>query len=295
MTTPKTHTSSDTSFVRDVWSLGKPGLSSLVIFTTGGGVFLAGGNPSIWTILSAVLGTTMVVASANSLNNYIERESDKLMARTRVRPLPSGRMEPWVALVYGVVLMVLATPWMALHTSTLAALLAVIAWAVYVFIYTPMKRTSWLNVLVGGVAGAMPPLIGWTAVTGTIDAPGLALFAILFLWQMPHSLAISMYLKEEYTAAGLKVLPAERTDAVTRIHILVYVIALFGVSLSLAALGLGGIITVVGSVALGVPFLWKAWRGLRINGDAVWARDLFLYSLLYLSGLFVVMAFDHVL
>ena len=288
-------TNQDTSFLRDVWSLGKPGLSSLVIFTTGGGVFLAGGNPDIRTVLSSVLGTTMVVASANSLNNYMERESDKLMARTQVRPLPSGRMSPWVALVYGIVLMLLATPWMALHTTPMAASLAVIAWAVYVFLYTPMKRKSWLNVLVGGIAGAMPPLIGWTAVTGSIDAPGVALFAILFLWRMPHSLAISMYLKEEYTAAGLKVLPAEVSDAVTRVHIFGYVVALVAVSLYLAALGLGGIITTIGAAILGIPFLWKAWKGLREQGDAVWARNLFLYSLLYLSGLFVVMAFDHVL
>ena len=295
MSKPSTDNDTDISFIRDVWSLGKPGLSSLVIFTTGGGVFLAGGNPDIWTILSSVIGTTMVVASANSLNNYIERESDKLMARTRVRPLPSGRMEPWVALVYGIVLMVIATPWMALHTTTMAASLAVIAWAVYVFLYTPMKRRSWLNVLVGGIAGAMPPLIGWTAVTGSIDAPGMALFAVLFLWQMPHSLAISMYLKEEYTAAGLKVLPAEVSDAVTRVHIFAYVVALVGVSLYLAELGLGGMVTIIGSAVLGIPFLWKAWRGLRTKGDAVWARDLFLYSLLYLSGLFVVMAVDHVL
>jgi len=204
-------------------------------------------------------------------------------------------MKPWVALVYGIILMLIATPWMALHTTPMAAALAVIAWAVYVFIYTPMKRKNWMNVLVGGIAGAMPPLIGWTAVTGSIDAPGMALFAILFLWQMPHSLAISMYLKEEYTAAGLKVLPAEVSDAVTRVHIFAYVVALLGVSLSLSQLGLGGIITVIGSLALGIPFLWKAWVGLRTQGDAVWARNIFLYSLLYLSGLFVVMAFDHVL
>ena len=209
--------------------------------------------------------------------------------------MPAGRMQPWIALVYGIVLMLIATPWMALYTSKMAAALAVIAWAVYVFLYTPMKRKSWLNVLVGGIAGAMPPLIGWTSVTGSIDAPGLALFAILFLWQMPHSLAISMYLKEEYTAAGLKVLPAEVSDSATRVHIFGYVVALVAVSLYLAELGLGGIVTVIGSAALGIPFLWKAWRGLRIKGDAVWARDLFLYSLLYLSGLFVVMAVDHVL
>ncbi len=285
----------DISLLRDIWSLGKPGLSSLVIFTTGGGIFLAGGDPSLATVMAGVFGTTMVVASANSLNNYIERESDKLMRRTRNRPLPSGRMQPWIALAYGIVLMLIATPWMFWTTTPLAAALAVIAWAVYVMVYTPLKRRSWVNVLIGGIAGAMPPLIGWTAVTGTMSAEGIALFMILFLWQMPHSLAIAIYLQDEYDAAGLKILPTAKNLAVTRRHIFAYVIALVATSLWIVQLGLGGIVTLVGATVLGGRFIWKAWQGLRSEGGAPWARDLFLYSLIYLSGLFVVMALDNVL
>jgi len=282
-------------FVRDLWSLGKPRLSSLVIFTAGGGLFLAGGSPSAHTVIAAILGTTMVVASANTLNNTIERDSDKYMARTATRPLPAGRMAPWVALTYGLVLAAISFPWLYLATTPLAALLALIALLVYVCVYTPLKRRSWLSVLVGGVAGAMPPLIGWTAVTGTIDPGGLALFAVLFLWQVPHSLAITIYRKEEYAKAGLKVLPNEVNDAYTRQQIMAYVVGLVAVTLWMVRLGLGGSITLAGASGLGLVFLAKAWKGLRTNGGAAWARNLFLYSLVYLSGLFVFMVIDHVL
>lgn len=286
---------STAQFLRDVWSLGKPRLSSLVIFTAGGGLFLAGGEPSLQTVIAAMLGTTLVVASANALNNTIERDSDKFMERTANRPLPAGRMAPWVALTYGLLLAAISFPWLYLATTPLAAILALIAFVVYVLVYTPLKRRSWLSVLVGGIAGAMPPLIGWTAVTGTLDPGGLALFAVLFLWQIPHSLAIAMYRKEEYAKAGLKVLPNEVNDAYTRQQILAYVVGLVAVTLWMVRLGLGGPITLAGASGLGLVFLAKAWNGLRTNGGAAWARNLFLYSLLYLSGLFIVMVIDHVL
>jgi protoheme IX farnesyltransferase len=281
--------------LRDVWSLGKPRLSSLVIFTAGGGLFLAPGDPSFHTVLAAMLGTTMVVASANALNNTIERDSDKYMERTANRPLPAGRMKPWVALVYGLVLAAISFPWLYIATTPMAAGLALIAFVVYVAVYTPMKRRSWLSVLVGGVAGAMPPLIGWTAVSGTIDPGGIALFAVLFLWQIPHSLAIAMYRKEEYAKAGLKVLPNVVNDAHTRQQIMAYVVGLVAVTLWMVKLELGGALFLAGASGLGLVFLVKAWKGLRNQGGAVWARDLFFYSLIYLSGLFIVMVIDHVL
>jgi protoheme IX farnesyltransferase len=204
-------------------------------------------------------------------------------------------MSPWVALTYGLVLAAISFPWLYLATTPLAAGLALIALLVYVCVYTPLKRRSWLSVLVGGIAGAMPPLIGWTAVTGTIDPGGIALFAVLFLWQIPHSLAITMYRKEEYAKAGLKVLPNEVNDAYTRQQIMAYVVGLVAVTLWMVRLGLGGTITLVGASGLGLVFLAKAWKGLRTNGGAMWARNLFLYSLVYLSGLFVFMVIDQVL
>lgn len=292
---PKTSAGSLTQIARDVWSLGKPRLSSLVIFTAGGGLYLAGGTPSFSTILAGVLGTAMVVAGANALNNYIERESDLLMERTRNRPLPTGRLAPWVALVYGLGLAAIAMPWLYIATTPLASGLAFTAFLLYVLVYTPLKRRTWLCVVVGGVAGAIPPLIGWTAVTGSLDPGGLALFAVLFLWQLPHSLAITIYRKEEYANAGLKILPIEFNDAVTRQHIMAYSVGLVGMTLWLVKLGLGGILTFSAAVALGAVLLAKAYKGLKNQGDAAWARDLFLYTLVYLSGLFIVMAIDHAL
>jgi protoheme IX farnesyltransferase len=283
------------TFLGDLWSLGKPRLSSLVIFTAGGGMFLAGGSPSIQTVLAGMFGTTLVVCSANSLNNYIERESDKLMTRTRTRPLPAGRMQPWIALVYGIVLLSIALPWMFLSTTALAAGLAAFAWVVYVFVYTPMKRRSWLSVLAGGLAGAMPPLIGWTAVRGTIEPGGLALFLILFMWQLPHTFAIGLYRKDDYAAAGLKVLPTEQSDAITRQHIMTWTVGLVASNFWAVHLGMGGALTLAGTLGLGGVFLWKAWTGLKTEGGPIWARDLFLFSLVYLSGMFVLMALDHVI
>lgn len=283
------------SLLEDIWSLGKPRLSSLVVFTTGGGMFLAEGSPSHSVVLAGIFGTTFVVCSANSLNNYIERETDKLMERTRSRPLPDGRMKPWIALVYGISLFTLALPWIGLATTPLAAGLALLAWLVYVFMYTPLKRKSWLSVLAGGFAGAMPPLIGWTAVTGSIDWGGIALFAILFCWQMPHTFAIGIYRQKEYDAAGMKILPLGDENQRARRHILVWTVALISVSLWVVYLGLGQQLTLAGVVGLGGGFLWKAWTGLKTNGGGTWARDLFLYSLVYLTGLFAVMALDQVL
>lgn len=283
------------TFLGDLWSLGKPRLSSLVIFTAGGGMFLADGDPSLERVLAGMFGTTLVVCSANSLNNYIERDSDKRMERTRTRALPAGRMHPYVALAYGTLLLACALPWMAMATTALATGLAALAWVIYVFVYTPLKRRSWLSVMAGGLAGAMPPLIGWTAVSGTIEPGGLALFLILFMWQLPHTFAIGIFRKSEYAAAGLKILPLERSEATTRNHIMFWTVGLVASTLWAVHLGLGGLLTLAGAVILGGVFLWKAWLGLRNDGDAVWARDFFLYSLVYMTGIFVVMALDQVL
>jgi protoheme IX farnesyltransferase len=288
-------TDTKVSFAKDLWSLGKPRLSSLVIFTAGGGLYVAGGEPTLATILAAMFGTTLVVCSANSLNNYIERETDKLMARTKTRPLPAGRMAPWIALVYGSLLFTVAVPWMYVATTPLATGLAVLAWVIYIFVYTPLKRISWLSVIAGGVAGAMPPLIGWTAITGEIDARGMALFSILFLWQLPHTFAIGIYRKNEYAAAGMKVLPIEQNDAIARQHIMTWTTGLVASSFWVVYLGLGGALTLAGAVGLGAIFIWKAYRGLKIEGGPIWARDIFLYSLVYLSGMFVLMVLDHTL
>ena len=283
------------SFLGDMWSLGKPRLSSLVIFTAGGGMVLAGGSPPLHQVVAGIFGTTLVVCSANSINNYIERDTDRLMARTKSRPLPARRMKPTLALVYGLVLLAVALPWLALQTTPLATGLAVAGWIVYVCVYTPLKQRTWLSVFPGGIAGAMPPLIGWTAVTGSLSPPALSLFLVLFLWQLPHTFAIGLYRDTEYRAAGLKTLSIDRDDATARTHIFVWTLALVTATGWTVAVGVGGPLTLAGTVVLGGLFVWKAWQGLRTAGEAAWARDLFLYSVVYLVGLFALMALDHVL
>lgn len=279
------------SLISDLWMLTKPRLSMLVIITAGGGYWLAGSADIVGGLL-AVGGTTLVVAAANVLNNYLERESDKDMARTSVRPLPTGRMAPTIALLFGMLLTAISIPLLTFGTTPLAGLLAAIALVLYVLVYTPLKRVSSLNTLVGAIPGALPPLIGWTAATGQISAGGLLLFALLFLWQIPHSLAICIYRQGEYDKAGLVVLPTEHGLPVTRRQMFFYTFALLPLPLLMMHAGVVGAPTLVIGTGLGVWWLSRAWQGLMNNGGAAWARKFFLASLVYLSGMFAVMTVD---
>ncbi len=279
------------SLLSDLWMLTKPRLSMLVIITAGGGYWLAGAEDLAGGLV-AVGGTTLVVAAANVLNNYLERDSDKAMARTSVRPLPTGRMAPGIALLFGMLLTAISIPLLTFGASPLAGLLAAIALVLYVLVYTPMKRISSMNTLIGAIPGALPPLIGWTAATGHISAGGLLLFALLFLWQIPHSLAICIYRQAEYDRAGLVVLPSEHGLPVTRRQMFLYTFALLPLPLLMVHAGIAGIPTLLIGTGLGVWWLRRAWEGLSQDGGAVWARRFFLSSLVYLSGMFAVLTVD---
>lgn len=283
---------SPTSTMSDLIALTKPRLSALVIITAGGGLWLSGASFSPLTALAAVGGTTLVVAAANTLNNYLERESDKDMARTAGRPLPAGRMTANTALVFGLILTAIAVPLLTFLTTPLAGLLAAVALLLYVLVYTPLKRRSSINTLVGAIPGAMPPLIGWTAATGQIEVGGVLLFALLFLWQIPHSLAITIYRRREYEKAGLVMLPSEHGMVATRRQILLYTFALLPLPLMLMHTQTCGLLTVVVGTGLGMWWLWKAWYGFLNNGSEKWARQFFLASLIYLTGMFGILALD---
>lgn len=279
-----------TAFAADLITLTKPRLTGLVIATTGCGLWLATrvqaqrGIPALpaSTLALALLGTILVVCGANALNMYIERDTDGLMARTRNRPLPRGRLSPDTALWFGIALSssALAIHFAAVNVTT--GILAAFALVSYVLVYTPLKRKTTLALPIGAVPGAIPPLLGWTAVTGRIDPPGLALFGVLFLWQIPHFLAIATFRKGDYVRAGLKVLPAERGDRVTRRHILFYLAALVGVSLLLVPLGAAGPFYFVSACVLGAGFLVVGAIGLRPTAGVRWARWLFGLSIVYL-------------
>ncbi len=280
----------------DLVALTKPRITLMVIITTLGGLFLArraaAAEFSGWTVLWAVLGTTLVVAGANALNMYLERHIDGKMARTKNRPLPAGRLSARVALWFGVALSAVSVPILAIGVNPLTALLAVLANVSYVLAYTPMKQRSHHALLVGAVPGAIPPLLGWTAATGRIDAAGLVLFAVLFIWQVPHFLAIAMFRREDYARAGLVVMPNVTGAREVKHAIVRYSLALVGASVMLVPLGLAHTGYLVSAGLLGAVFFgWGCW-GLRESCGNKWARSLFALSIVYLLLLFVAVAVD---
>lgn len=277
---------------RDLLTLTKPRLSALVLATAAGGMYLAPGELVPIRAILSVLAIAGAVGAANVFNCYIERDSDRFMARTRGRPLPAGRMEPGVALGFGIMLIGLSVPLMMLAGNPLTALLGFIAFVSYVFVYTPLKAHSTVALLVGGLPGALPPLMGWTVVTGRLDAGGLALFALLFAWQMPHFLAIALFRQREYQAAGLTVTPLESGDASSRWQLLAWTVVLLAVSVLPTTLGFAGTLYLVSAVVLGLIFVGFGMWGVVRRLGAPWARKTFAYSLVYLTALFAVLMLD---
>lgn len=285
----------DTPYWRDVLSLTKPRLSSLVIITTAGAGLLAGGASRWPSLVATVIGTAMIVGAANALNCFLERDADARMSRTASRPLPQGRLHPDVALWLGRILIFLGLPMIAVASNLLAAGLASLALVTYVFAYTPLKPRTAAATLVGAVPGALPPLIGWTAMTGHIDLPGLVLFGVLFLWQIPHFLAIGLFRQAEYERAGFRILPSTAGPAATRRQIVWYTAALLPMSLLLVPAGINGVLYAVVAIIAGVGFLGLGVRGLFSGADSRWARRFFFGSLLYLTILVAGMVADVVL
>jgi protoheme IX farnesyltransferase len=273
-------------YLKDLVLLAKPRLSTLVLVTASGGLALAPGRIGVARALLTLLGTAAVVGAANALNCYVEREIDARMRRTRGRPLPAGRVEPFVALGLGIAIPLFAIPMLALVANRLTAFLALVAIVTYVLLYTPMKQRSTLALFVGAVPGAIPPLMGWTAVTGRIDPGGLALFALLFFWQLPHFLAVSMYLQEDYARGGLRVFALVHGDERTKRWIVGTTLALLPASLALLPLGLAGPGYAAAAVAGGAALLLFAVRGLRRRESTRWARSFFLATLVHLTLLF---------
>lgn len=279
--------------LRDLVALAKPRITGLVIATFSGGMWLAPGHLPAWRAVMTLIGTALIVGAANALNMFMERDVDGLMERTRSRPLPEGRLTPSAALVFGTALACAALPPLLLAGNALTGVLGGLAFFAYVAIYTPMKRTTPAALFVGAVPGALPPLMGWTSVTGHLDAGALALFGVLFLWQIPHFLAIALYRAEDYGRAGFEILPLTAGESTTRVVISVFSMALLVTSLSLAPLHVaGGLYTGAASV-LGVLFLGWGLVGIGRAASRVWARSLFFASLVYLTLLFAALIVDR--
>ena len=283
-----------TATASDLMALAKPRITALVVFTTAIGLWLAPHGLRPVTIALTLVGTVLIVAAANVLNMYLERDTDALMARTMNRPLPAHRMDPGVALRFGVALAAVSVPLLTFAVGALPGLLASIALVSYVLLYTPMKRQTATSLLVGALPGAIPPLIGWTAATERLDLPGVLLFAVMFLWQVPHFLAITLFRKEEYARAGLVVQPNEPGgEREARANIVRYTVALVAVSLLFVPLGVGRGAYLAVALMIGAVFLGYAIAGLRQGAGRRWARNLFLLSLLYLPVLFGALVIDR--
>ena len=273
--------------------LTKPRITFLIVLTSAAGFCLAGRRVDYAAMLSAMVGIALLSSGIATLNQYIERDLDCLMRRTATRPLPTGKLAPWEALWFGLGLTVLAEVYLALLVNPLTAVLGLTVIAGYLFGYTPLKTRTSLSTLVGAFPGAMPPLIGWTAARGEISLEPLVLFAILFLWQFPHFLAIAWMYREDYGRAGILMLPVvEPEGRVTGQQIVIYTVMLLPVSLLPTLLGISGKVYLYGAIVLGLLFLMSSLRA-AFSQSRQQARQLLLASVLYLPLLFVLMVLNR--
>ena len=273
----------------------KARLTTLVLVTTLVGFYAGSGSPvEYWLMLHALLGTALVACGAAALNQLLERELDAKMRRTEDRPLPSGRLSPDAVLIIGAVLSVAGLLDLLLMVNPLTAVLGALTLASYLFVYTPLKRITTLNTLIGAIPGAIPPLMGWTAARGEISAAGWSLFAILFLWQLPHFMAIAWLYREDYARAGFKMLPIVDPDGrKTAAQAVCHAFGLIPVSLFPALLGVAGVVYFVGAIVMGIAFLIFAIQFSR-SLTAERARGLFIASIVYLPLLLGLLVIDKV-
>ncbi|GAA4713689.1 heme o synthase [Brevibacillus fulvus] len=279
----------------DYLHLTKPGITISNLMTTFAGFWLASAGSPDWTILLYTLvGTALVIASGAALNNYYDRELDLKMKRTRNRGIAAGRIHPRNALAIGIVLLLAGLVILFMLVNPLAAVWGLIGHVFYVLIYTPMKRVSSLNTVVGGISGAAPPVIGWVAVTQSMDMGAWLLFLILFLWQPPHFLALAMLKVEDYRAGGIPMLPVVKGFAETKRQMFLWGAALVPASLLLFFHGNVNYIYLVSMTILGLIYLVLLFQGFSVKDELKWARKLFSYSILYLMLMCLAMVISAV-
>jgi protoheme IX farnesyltransferase len=280
--------------VADYLALTKPRLNSLVVVTSAGGYYLGASRPQAFLpMAAAAVGTALVAGGAAVLNQVYERETDALMQRTRLRPLPDRRVTPEEARTFGTLLAAGGIVLLSVSANALAALLALATLVVYLTVYTPMKRRSPLATLIGAVPGALPPLIGWAAASGTVSLGGWSLFAIVFLWQIPHFMAIAWLYRDDYARAGFPMLPVvEPEGRRTGRQAVLYAAALVPISVAPSVVGLTGTAYFWTALVLGVGLLWMAARFAMSRTDAT-ARVLFYSSITYLPLIWTAMLLDH--
>jgi heme o synthase len=296
-TLQQTVTKSVRGSVRDYVTLTKPRIMSLLLLTGFCGMVIgAQGLPPLWLVAVSMLGLALACGGASALNHVLDADIDRLMGkRTRSRPVAAGRVPASYALEFGLALSALSFVLLAGTVNVLTAVLALLGNLFYVLVYTKfLKRSTPQNIVIGGAAGAIPPLVGWAAATGNLTLPALVLFAVVFLWTPPHFWALALLIKRDYAAAGVPMLPVVRGERETVKEILLYTAALVAFTLAPALWGQFGLVYLVAAAALGAGFLALAWN-LRRERTPARAALLFHYSLAYLALLFVAMAVDAVL
>jgi protoheme IX farnesyltransferase len=281
------------SLVRDLVMLTKPRIISLLLVTTVAPMFVAG-NPGWLLVVVVMIGGYLMAGGANAVNMYLDRDIDTQMSRTRLRPIPSGRMGPRAVLAFGVALATAATFLLARFTNVLAALLALGGFYFYVFVYTRwLKRTTPQNIVIGGAAGAFPPLVGWAAMTGTIDLTAVYLFLIVFYWTPPHFWALALLKQRDYGKAGVPMAPLVWGERETMRQMVWYNVILIALTLLPATFGAFGIIYLISALVLGGILLAGV---IRVAVAKEWTKpawQVYKFSLLYLALLFVAMVIDR--
>jgi protoheme IX farnesyltransferase len=282
----------------DYFALLKPRVMSLVIFTAFVGIAVAPGSVHPWIACVSLLCIAMGAGASGALNMWYDADIDAVMKRTAKRPVPSGRILASEALSFGLVLAVGAVLMLGVLVNWIAAGLLAFTIFFYVVIYTMwLKRSTPQNIVIGGAAGAFPPMVGWASVTGTIDLASVALFAIIFMWTPPHFWSLALFRSGDYERAGIPMLPVVAGPDETRRQILVYAVLMLPVTLSLPVLGYAGVFYTIVSLALTVAFIWFAWKVYRQRtGDAAFkaTKKLFGFSILYLFSIYASLLIEHV-
>jgi protoheme IX farnesyltransferase len=277
--------------VGDYVTLTKPKVQSLLLLTTITTMYVAG-DPSLSLVLWTVLGGSLAAGGAGAVNHWFDRDIDAQMARTATRPVPAGRIAPRAALGFGIGLAVLSFLVLSLAVNLLSASLALAGFLGYVLVYTVwLKRSTPQNIVIGGAAGAVPPLVAWSAVTGRVELTALYLFAIVFYWTPPHFWALSLLMKDDYARVGVPMMPVVRGERETRALILLYTVLLVALTLMPVVFGYFGLVYGAAAAGLGGAFVWLALRLLR-EGERRSALRAYLFSLAYLALLFCAMVLD---
>ena len=281
--------------VKDYLELTKPRITWLIVMSTAVGYYFGhAGHWSFWAIVHTLIGTALIASGTAALNQWYERDADRHMRRTQMRPLPSGRLTPQQALWFGIALSVAGALELGSGVNWLCSLLGTATLMMYLFLYTPLKQKTWWSTTVGAFPGAMPPLIGYAAAANKLTAEAWVLGAILFLWQFPHFYAIAWMYREDYSRAGIQMLPVVEPDGEsTARQILLYSVLLIPISVLPSWMGMTGTIYLVGAIALGLFFLYSGVR-VSLDRSKLRARKVLLASVVYLPVLYVLMVLDPV-